>query len=485
MRFTTCDQFLAIVSESSRLLKRDQLPAAEHLLAGAVKMAPMLPNEYAQNYYPLALAYLIRLRQRQERPDEADKFRKVLATLLDSDLPAIEPELFHLMMANILEELSEFHRAIPLCEQAIAFLATQNEPLDVAAMLHTMGRCYTRWGLRDHAIIPLRAAVAIYRDIPEDPRLPSALLSLGLALILSAPGEAESLLREVADIHMAKAHVESATTAWVNLGFLCSKHNRDPEAQVWYEKALRVREMSPGTKPAGIAILMNNLAGCHRRMGNFAEAHHCADKAIELRESIDDDRLASAYGTRGEIFHDEGLHQEALLWLQRSREVREKSPSPNLASLAEILEYEIRSLRQLGRNDEAAAAESRLANARAVSQQKPQASFDLTALSATQDGAVLVELPQGIRNSAFYRGPDLRELASRLREVVDTEHAGMYTGNIGIPESTTLFFCGPDAEALYRVLEPALAAEAWCAGAHITIRQGRDVREVYLPGKVM
>src|ERR1700685_3714503 len=72
MPFTTCDQFLAIVSESSRLLKRDQLPAAEHLLAGAVKMAPMLPNEYAQNYYPLALAYLIRLRQRQERPDEAD-----------------------------------------------------------------------------------------------------------------------------------------------------------------------------------------------------------------------------------------------------------------------------------------------------------------------------------------------------------------------------------------------------------------------------
>jgi tetratricopeptide (TPR) repeat protein len=284
---------------------------------------------------------------------------------------------------------------------------------------------------------------------------------------------------------MAKAHVESATTAWVNLGFLCSKHNRDPEAQSWYEKALRVREMSPGTKPAGIAILMNNLAGCHRRMGDFAEAHRCADKAIDLMEPIGGELLPSVYGSRGEIFHDEGRHEEAVTWLQRSRQVREKLPSPNLASLAEILEYEIRSLRELGRLDEAAAAENRLAEARAVSQQKPQASFDLTALSATIEGAICVEIPHGIRDSAFYRGTDLRELASRLREVVDTGHAGIYTGHIGIPESTTLFFYGPDAEVLYRALEPALAAEAWCAGAHITIRQGPAVREIYLPGKVM
>jgi tetratricopeptide (TPR) repeat protein len=485
MRFTTCDQFLAIVSRATLLMKREQLPAAERLLARALQMAPSLPDEYAKNYYPLALAYLVRLRQRQQRPDDADKFHLALAVILDSNLPAIDPEIFHILMVYVLQELGEFHRAIPFCEQSVAFLASQNEPLDVASMLHTMGHCYNQRGLKDHAVVPLRASVAIYRTVPEDPRLPSALLSLALALILSAPDEAEALLREVAAIHMVKAHVESATTAWVNLGFLCSKHNRDPEAQVWYEKALRVREMSPGTRAAGIAILMNNLSGCHRRMGNFADAHRYADKAIELTEPTGGELLPSAYGSRGEIFHDEGRHQGALVWLQRSREVREKSPSPNLASLAEILEYEIRSLRYLGRDDEAAAAESRLAEACAVGQQKPQTSFDLTALSPDQGGRVLVELPQGVRNSAFYHGGDLRDLAARFREVVDTEHAGMYMGHIGMPECTTLFFSGTDAEALHRAIEPTLAAETWCAGAHITIRQGRDVRELHLPGKVM
>src|SRR5260370_40409326 len=49
----------------------------------------------------------------------------------------------------------------------------------MAHMLARVGECYNRIGLRDHAAIPLRAAVKIFRKYPEDPRLSAALITLG------------------------------------------------------------------------------------------------------------------------------------------------------------------------------------------------------------------------------------------------------------------------------------------------------------------
>jgi len=59
-------------------------------------------------------------------------------------------------------------------------------------------------------------------------------------------------------------------------------------------------------------------------------------------------------------------------------------------------------------------------------------------------------------------------------------NAGRYTGSVSIPEATTLLFYGPDAEALFRELEPTLRADPLSRNARVTLRQGQTTRELTL-----
>jgi len=108
---------------------------------------------------------------------------------------------------------------------------------------------------------------------------------------------------------------------------------------------------------------------------------------------------------------------------------------------------------------------------------------DLSAVKAQSEGAVLVELPFGSRPVR----PDGRKnttlLARRLSEEVQPREVGYSGGWVAIPENTALFFYGPDAEALYRVLESTLMVEPLCSGARVVIRQGSRHREVVLPSQ--
>ena len=123
-------------------------------------------------------------------------------------------------------------------------------------MLSREGRCFSYCGLKDQAAIPLRSALKILRNYPEEPSLSEVLIGLGNALRKSSPSEAEELYKEEAEIHIAKAHLESATAAWVNLGLLCSEQGRNSEALDYYQKALEVREKTPGTSRVRVAMLV-------------------------------------------------------------------------------------------------------------------------------------------------------------------------------------------------------------------------------------
>src|SRR5260370_42702376 len=100
----------------------------------------------------------------------------------------------------------------------------------MAHMLARVGECYNRIGLKDHAAIPLRAAVKIFRRHPEDPRLSAALITLGNALRKSTPAEAATCYREVADSHLTRGQILSATPTWGNIGLLCSEQGRSGAA---------------------------------------------------------------------------------------------------------------------------------------------------------------------------------------------------------------------------------------------------------------
>lgn len=477
------DKCLAFIVHGADALKDGNLGKAEAAFRLALAVATSTPNDQGRDLVPLALLEMSRLRQKQNRPDDARQFREQATGQLEQNPPNLPNAFFHLSMANLLMGLGEYRRAIPFWEQAIK-LGDVKEPIDLAHMLVRVGECYDKSGLKDHAAIPLRAAIKIFRKYPEDPRLYGALITLGNALRKSTPAEAEACYREVADWYVARGQLLSATPAWGNIGILCSEQARYTEALEYLEKVRKIREHSPGVPVPAIAITLNNIANCYRRMGKFEEAFTAVSRAVDLLRDNEGSELASAYGTRGLIFLDEGKDPEAIEWLRRAYEHHQKLPSPNLRTIADDLNREIAALRRLGRADELKDAEARLASVHTAMQAVPQINRDLSALDGPVLCAVFVELNVGIRDSSVEGEREDEQLGRRLKEALEANNLGWYAGQLTIPESTTMILYGPDAEILFQTIEPTLRGEPICAGARITIRQRDGHREIIFPSRL-
>lgn len=480
-----CEKCLAVIAHGLDALHKGNLTSAEASFRVALVLAQSASYQQAHDLLPLTLYSLSLLRHRQARADESRQLREQATTRLETIAVSMQTAVFQHLMATVLMDLGEYRRATPFCEQALQLEREWNDPVVMAQMLWRTGECYSRNGLKDHATIPLRAAVKIFRNHVGDPRLPAVLVTLGNALRKTAPAEAESCYREAADLHIAKMHLQSATPAWVNLGILCSEQGRYAESLGHYEKVLRVREQSPGMPLARIGTVLNNIANCYRRMGRFEEAFASVDRAIELLKPDGGAGLASAYGTRGLIFRDNECDIEAVEWLRNAYAEHQKLPSPNLESVAEDLENEIAALKRLGRPEEAALAGERLQSIRAAVNIVPQVNHGLGTRDAPTQGAVLVELNFGGWRGSADANHEPAKLAQQLSDAIETHNVGLYSGSVVIPESTTLMFHGADAEAIFGVLEPNLMSEPICAGARVTIRQLDGYREVILPSRLM
>jgi tetratricopeptide (TPR) repeat protein len=386
--------------------------------------------------------------------------------------------LFQELMADVLSALGEYRLAIPFCEASVEnVIELLHDPVSTASALWRAGKCYGKIGLRDHAAYPLRAAVKIFRTLAGDPRLPAVLLDLGNALRKSNPAEAEKCYQESAEFHVARAQLESAAPAWVNLGVLCNEQGRFAESLAHYERALRVREQSPGVSPERIGVLLNNIANTRRRMREFEEAHRSADRARELLESVGGHSLACAFGTKGLIFRDQGRDEDAVEWFRKSAAQHRSQPSPNLSTLCEELENEVAALERLGRLDESKGPRQKLESVRATMASIGTVDRTFGDVKPSAEGAVLVELNSG--------GRDASRLQRSLHDLLEESGCGFYGGRVTIPETITLMFYGDDAEAMLTAMEPVLRKDPICAGAKITVRQDARHREVFLPGPVM
>jgi tetratricopeptide (TPR) repeat protein len=485
LELTDCEKCLALLTQGVNSLHEGNLQVAGKCFVLGLVSAKAAPPEQSRDLVPLALFSLSLLCQRQSLPDESQKLREAAIARLDDQTVSMPMALFHHLMVSVLMGLGEYRRAIPFCERAILLERKGTSPTIMAEMLWHAGECYNRCGMKDHAAIPLRAAVKIFRGHPGDPRLTAVLIGLGNALRKTAPAEAESSYKEAADLEAAKARLQSACPAWVNLGVLCSEQGRHAESLEHYNRVLRVREQSPGTPPSRIASVLNNIANCYRRMGKFEEALASVDRAIKLLEPRRGEAgLASAYGTRGLIFRDQGCDAEAVEWLRKASAEHRQQPSPNLETWAEDTENEAAALKRLGKQEEAAVAEKQLQAIRAGISGLPQTTYDLGKVSSETQAAVIVELNVGSFAPNVNR--ESVDLAHLLRETVLNEDIGIYAGSVRTPESTTLMFYGADADALYAVLEPTLRSEPLCAGARVTIRYNNGAAcEVILPTRVM
>jgi tetratricopeptide (TPR) repeat protein len=431
----------------------------------------------------LALCHLSQVHERLKQPEDARECReKAAAQLREIQVPgntlAIEDRL-----ANTLIDLGDYRRAIPFCEQAIKLAG--KDALKVASRLWRAGSCYLRAGFKKQSEEPLRKALEIFRKEEEDPRTPVVLIDLGNALRTTNPQEAESHYREAAEIWERSGKLLQATTAWVNLGVLCSEQDRLSEALEWYGRARRVREADPATPPTRLGSLCNNIANLHRRLGDFDQAAHEVQSAIELLETQGDPILAEAYGTRALILRDQGADEDALAWFRKARAECEKQPSPDVTQLAEKIENEALLLARLGRAAEAAAVESELAQLRSTT--PPAQKYEIGPLKRTtksSEGAVLIELDGATLPSSTYENYDLATLENQLTARVDSEAVGELDGHEFelCSQAVTIFLYGADAEALFEAIEPVLRGYPLCEHARVTIRQGTSERLVIITG---
>jgi tetratricopeptide (TPR) repeat protein len=470
---------IGVVAHGVKAMEAGKFLEAATAFTVAFGLAQTAPSEEACFIVPLILLNRSLMCLRQRKDDEATKLREKAITQLDANQEHAPSSRVQRPLANVLYKLGDYRRALGFLEQAIGPSEEEADGFVMAEMLTKVGSCYNQMGLMDHAAVPLRAALSIYEAIPEDPRLANTLVTLGNSLRKSTPAEAEACYKRSADLRVGRQQYESACASWVNLGILYSETGRHAESLEHYERVLRVREQAPGTPPERTASLLNNMANCYRRMGNFPKAHTVIDRAIKLVSSKDA-VLPSAYGTKAMIYLDAGEDKQAVEWVRKALREREKQPSPNLDLTVDNLETEITALKRLGRSSEAAIAKEKLASVRAAMQSARKMDGDFGAVKVPMEGAVLLELPFGIRPMRTEGRRSSNFLADMLSEEVRAQGVGYYGGWVAVPENTTLFFYGPDAEQLFKVLEPSLKKERVCAGARVLIRQGSTQREAFM-----
>jgi len=481
----TPEQCLTVLHRGANELRRGNLDAAGQLFSAVIEAAKQLPKEQSYAVLPIATANLSLLATRRGKPENAAQLRALTLTTLDGiTSPPLHPGFLQLI-GDALFDLGEHRRAAVYYELCAQLVSDNGDALNTAVLLSRTGQSYCRAGLPDHGVIPLRAAVRILRNYLADPRMPDALLNLGNALRKKRPVEAETAYKEAAEWYESRLQLEAAAPAWVNLGILCSETGRHQEALRYYGKAFEIRQRSPGTPPIRIASVLNNVSNCYRRLEKFAEAHSHIDRAIQLLESISPTDipasrlLASAYHSRALIFAAEARDPEALHWFQKADVTRQSQPNPSLEDTAVDLTELIAVLDRLGRTVDGDAARKRLVEIRAVQQASHASDLDLSGLSGDGDGALQIEIGHASSRSREQANL-LSDLGRRLDQEAKLSGAGRYSGSVTIPEATTLLFYGPDAEALFRALEPALRSEPLSRSARVAIRQGQTLRELSL-----
>jgi tetratricopeptide (TPR) repeat protein len=485
----TIHECLGLLAGALIEYRNGRFDTAKRYLAAGVFSAANVPEKLRADF-GAALCYCTMLVQSRISPETVTpEVRSRASIMLEGCGVSNSFESFQGLMFEILTEFGEYRRAIAFGERRLAMAVESKQSIEIANWLWKIGKCYSRVGLRDHAAFAYRSSLRIFRNEPADPRLPAVILALGNSIRKSAPSEAEQLYQEAAALWEQKGQLESATPAWMNLGVVCSDQERFTEAIGYYERVRRVREAMLGTAPARIGVLYNNLASCYRKMARFEDAHLAIERSIGIftqpgaLSPDDGNSLAAALGTKGMILRDEGRDLESLEWFRRACAEFEKQPSPNVENVIQELEHQAVALTRLNRTEDARALEERAQLFRKSTADAPALGHDGATPVELAEGALLIELDRGMRTEPTT--DEIAELGICLGEILKEEGLGVWEGFVRIPEASTLFYYGSDAQAMFEAIEPTLRRGARFEGALVTIRQRREQREVMIPRRMV
>jgi hypothetical protein len=88
------------------------------------------------------------------------------------------------------------------------------------------------------------------------------------------------------------------------------------------------------------------------------------------------------------------------------------------------------------------------------------------------DQAVLVHLNGTDLADEVYQQYDLAGIEDQLIQAIAAANVGEFDGNEIGPTGATLFMYGPDAERLFKVVEPVLRSYPLCQRGRVVIRHG-------------
>jgi hypothetical protein len=109
---------------------------------------------------------------------------------------------------------------------------------------------------------------------------------------------------------------------------------------------------------------------------------------------------------------------------------------------------------------------------------------ELASVNSPNEQAVLVYLDGKGLPKEVYKKYDLATLEDQFIEAIEAQSLGEFDGNEMGPDEAALFMYAPNAETLFKGIEPILLAYPLCRNARVIVRYGgpgSQAREITLP----
>jgi hypothetical protein len=185
---------------------------------------------------------------------------------------------------------------------------------------------------------------------------------------------------------------------------------------------------------------------------------HLRRRLVAITGELRDDRAVNSIMVRALQISHGGLMTPA----QKAAAVRKRRAAAAKAA-------ETKKRRAAG--TKAASARKRRATGRKAGERRKHGAVAKQPVSANEQ-AVLVYLDGKGLSDEVYKQYDVAGLEDQLVEAIEQAGVGEYDGDEFGPGEVTLFMYGPDAEALYRVVEPVLREYPLSQNARVLIRPG-------------
>jgi tetratricopeptide (TPR) repeat protein len=285
----------------------------------------------------------------------------------------------------LLLDTGHARKAIPILEAAVGLgHRAEATPLATAGRLERAAMASFRVGVHANAAAAFGKSIDLMtKEKGADAlELASPYINLGNCYRrMQKMDDAERCYLEALRLHQTNDadKSEQFSTILLNLGVACAERGLNEEAELFYGQALELRIELMGRNHWRVGNTYNNLAGCRRRLRDFAGAEEYIQQAIEILEAHPE-QLCNTIDTLSRLREDEGKNEAALAAATRAREIQQDLASPDLSEMATLFEREAALAERCGEEERGRECRTRAAEMRQALAASPPANRDLTNL---------------------------------------------------------------------------------------------------------